>query len=146
MPHWRSVPVPTLFSSHFGNPENPNVPSCSSWGHPGMRKMGVQSSGRVEPGSLKLWALRADSGQSASLHSPPFLSPCSSSSQMGQANRSQQAASVCFLPLAALALCLPNIRWGFAAFALALLTGAASGPKGKERPQLAEATTGPRLG
>lgn len=53
---------------------------------------------------------------------------------------------LCFLPRAASALCLQNIPWGSAACALALLTGAASRPKGKERPQSADAATGPRLG
>lgn len=88
-----------------------------------MRKMGYSQTGRVELGSLKLRVLRGR-------HATPLPTPlCPRSSQslsldsfMNKQITPKQGASVCFLPCAASALCLPNIPLGFVAFPSALLT------------------------
>lgn len=143
------------FSAHTSAAlRSPMSLSCSSWGHSGARKMGVQSKGRVEPGRLKPRALRTDMqpGCLSSLPTPPPspLFPVPQTGLLREHADHSQTSGLCLLPaqccigilFARHSLGFCGLGFGPSHFSL----GAASWPKGKERPQSAEAAMGPRLG
>lgn len=138
----RSYPFPPDCGSPLGN-ERPLGAPAGDAGAGGTG--GCAQRGRAGPGSLRAWATR---GRASSLRSPTFVRAPASALDwtVNKQTTRKQAASVCFLPGAASALCLPNIPWGFAAFALAFLTSPPH-PRGLlQNPEARGSPPGLRMG
>lgn len=102
--------------------------SRSSWGHSGMGEVGgTVKQVKVHQGVSNSGLRRTDTQPECVCTPHSICIPAHSScprldSSVNKQIIPKQAASVCFLPCAASALCWPNIPLGFAAFPFALLT------------------------